>query len=176
MFALRSVLFVFLFLPSQSWAYSTAQDFAKDQSQLKALVFLSATCPCSKSHVDHLNQMQKQYADLKLYAVITDSLTPHTLEVVRSYYSPANFNFSVIKDESQVLLTQYKALKTPHIVLLERQKSGTYKTIYEGGVSNQRQFSRSRKKFFQENLVAYFKGEKLPYRRGRSLGCYIRRL
>ncbi|MCB0408242.1 MAG: hypothetical protein KDD34_08565, partial [Bdellovibrionales bacterium] len=91
-------------------------------------------------------------------------------------FSKKNFNFPIIQDEAQVLVKRYQALKTPFAVILEKQQDQTYKTIYQGGVSDQRDFTQSKAHFLDENLKALSQGKTVKYAVGQSLGCYIRRL
>jgi hypothetical protein len=175
LFRLGLVTLVLSLIANVSFGFATPQKFESDTSPLKALVFVSSSCPCSRSHIEHLNQLNKDNPDLQLFAVITDPNATAT-EVLSEYYSPKNFQFSIIQDSQQSLVKKYRALKTPHVVLLERQKDQSYKMIYEGGVSNHRTFAKADKKFLAENLQALSKNQPLPYQQGRSLGCYIRRL
>ncbi|NQZ02519.1 MAG: redoxin domain-containing protein [Bdellovibrionales bacterium] len=162
-------------LPSAALVKSNWKEFENDQSQLKAVVFLSSTCPCSRSHVSHLNQLSVSYPEMALYGVITDRLDAESESQLLSYYSAENFQFPVLKDQDQKLTIKYSALKTPHVVLLRRGKSGSYETLYEGGVSDKRDFEYAKKRFLAENLEAIRVGRKPRHRRGQSLGCYIRR-
>jgi hypothetical protein len=152
------------------------QQIENNSSPLKAVVFLSAFCPCSRSHVEHLNQLSEQYSDLQVFAVIADPIDASNEVEVSEYFSREHFQFPVLEDRQQDLLRKYQALKTPHVVLMQRQPTGNYKTLYEGGVSDHRDFSSSKKKFLAENLHAINNHQPLPYQQGRSLGCYIRRL
>ncbi len=156
-------------------AYSGPESFARETSPLKAIVFLSASCPCSQSHVEHLNSLVKTYPSLKIFGVITDDLRSSSKQKIQEYYSPERFQFPVIEDLDQTLVKKHRALKTPHVVLFKKQSAGDYHVIYEGGVSDRRQFAKSKKKFLQENLVALKTDQPLPYSKGQSLGCYIRR-
>lgn len=173
--------FLFIFaLAGTPWSsfantYASISDFNTDSAELKALVFLSASCPCSQSHVDHLNHLQKQHPNLKIYGVMTDQWIADRLPQINNYYTKKNFSFPVIKDEKQKLIQDYKALKTPHVVLLKKGPDQSHQVIYRGGVSDQRNFSQSKKKFLAENLMALQKNTPIPYQQGRSLGCYIRR-
>ncbi len=172
----KSILVIsILLLTLKTLGFSNSTEFEKNQSELKALVFLSATCPCSQSHVDHLNQLVKLYPQFKLFGVITDDSSSEQKEVIQNYYSKERFEFPIIKDPEMKLVKTYNALKTPHIVLLKKDKNSSYIKLYEGGVTDQRQFSMSKNKFLAENLTALNNKTPLPHKQGRSLGCYIRR-
>lgn len=165
-----------LVIGSWTFAFSPTDSFDKDKSEFKVLVFLSSQCPCSNSHVKHLNTLNKKYENVQFFGVSTDIIDKDNKQTIHNYYSSKNFEFPIIKDSSQTLVKRFKALKTPHTTLLKRQDSGEYKEIYEGGVSDNRFFDSSKKHYLKENLEAVVSGKKLKYTQGKSLGCYIRRL
>lgn len=170
------MLFGLSLAPKFAKAFESATAFEQDQAEYKALVFLSQSCPCSKSHVEHLNKLSLEYKNIALYGVITDIFNEKNKQELEDYYKDKNFKFPVIKDEKQLLIKKYKALKTPHSVVLNQVADGKYKIIYQGGVSDHRDFDKSKKHFLKENLSSLSKGQPLKYAVGRSLGCYIRRL
>ncbi len=149
--------------------------FFKGSSPHKVLIFLSKNCPCSRSHVQHLNTLNTAYKEVSFYGIVTDPINKSSQHEVYSYYQAKNFNFPIIKDPKQILVKKYKALKTPHAVILSKGLSEDYNIVYQGGVSNRRNFSNSNQKFLQENLRQITQGLPLKYKVGKSLGCYIRR-
>lgn len=162
--------------PFTAQAFEDVTSFEKNNSKLKVLLFLSYNCPCSKSHVDHLNEQKNLYKDAALFGVITDIFEEESTPEINSYFTADRFEFPLIRDDAQKLVKAYGALKTPHAVILERQANNTYKVIYQGGVTDTKEFEKSKKKFLGENLAALAKGDKLKYSEGKCLGCYIRRL
>lgn len=153
-------------------AYEGVNAFLSDKSEVKALIFLSENCPCSKSHVDHLNEIVSQYPDVKFFGVISEPAKNSKAQTkLDDYFTSDRFRFPIIADSSQILVKKYKALKTPHVTLFKNDK-----VIYEGGLTNRKSFKESGKKYFAENLELLAKGEPLKYKNGMSLGCYIRRV
>lgn len=166
---------VFLFSISAS-AFENISRFEQDSYPFKVLLFLSKDCPCSKSHVAHLNELQDKFKTVAFFGVITDEFSEDNKKWIEEYFTNANFKFTIIKDSEQKLIKEYRALKTPHATLLRREPNGKYTRIYEGGVSDHRDFSHSKANFLSENLAAATSGKPLPYNNGKSLGCYIRRI
>lgn len=173
---MRAVLILSaIFLFSISWAHQNASNFEQDTVDYKVLVFLSKNCPCSDSHVAHLNQLSSDFKNIHFYGVITDQITTDNTQDIDSYFNNKQFNFPILQDREQKLIKQFNALKTPHVSLLKKHKNGQYTTIYEGGVTNNRHFAQAEKFFLKENLLAIQQQASLPYTNGKSLGCYIRR-
>ena len=132
----------------------------------KALVFISKNCPCSRAHIEHIKQISKNNPDLKVFAVATE---PIKSQEALEYYK--NVGLNVIKDDKHRLIKKYKALKTPHLTLVNRGS-----VVYEGGVTNNISPKHASKLYFKEVAFALTEEKPLPFSKGRSLGCYIKRL
>lgn len=170
-----------LLLPTSAlWAGNTkisGYDFyTKTESQLafspgkrKVLLFYSSTCPCSQSHFDHINQLKKDFA--KFQFIGFNSSKHEKIEDVKKYYAGKNFDFPIFYDNKLKYADQYKALKTPHAYVLNKKGE----IIFQGGVSNSRDFSRAKKFYLKDVLTAISQGKKSPLRTARALGCYIMR-
>jgi len=156
-------------------AFVTVSEFENSTSPIKILVFLSKECPCSRSHAEHLNELSTENKDHSFFGVITDKIESSNKESIEEYFN-SSFKFPIIKDEDQKLVKAFAALKTPHVTILKRQPNGKYTAIYDGGVSDQKEFSKSKTRFLRDDLLALAAGQPLPHANGRSLGCYIRRL
>lgn len=161
-----------LFVSSPLHAFERPEAFFKDSSAIKVLIFLSKDCPCSKSHGDHLNQLSQEFKQISFYGVITDRES-NDVEV-STYFK--TFLFPIISDPQQSLVKQFKALKTPHVVLLKRQPNNQETILFEGGVSDQRDGTSAKVYYLKDNLKALLTNQPLPYAQGKSLGCYIRRI
>lgn len=159
---------------SQVWAYSTPHDFYKTDTNYKALIFLSHVCPCSKSHVEHLQKLKHNYPNVSFFGVISEPVDPGNQKDVEKYYSDKHFPYPIIIDNNQSLVKKYKALKTPHVTLLKKSNT-SYTIVYQGGVSSERKFNPSAKMYLAENLKALHEDKEIKYTNGPSLGCYIRR-
>lgn len=160
------LLLLFFIAPTSVWAnFESPESFLQDPQSIKALIFLSKDCPCSRSHVEHLEKLSAKHPSVHFYGVISQAQPPKEgLEYFK------NLKIPVIKDPKQVLVKRFKALKTPHVTLFKNKT-----IVYEGGVSNSRNFKRASKHFLKESIEALVQGAKAPYRYGESLGCYIKR-
>jgi len=151
-------------------SFQTPHTIEQDKSAYKAVVFLSQKCPCSKGHVDHLNELVAQHPDVKFYGVISEPVTSKNKKEVGAYFTHKRFSFPIVRDDRQVLVKKYGALKTPHVTFFRDGK-----IVYQGGVTNKKSFIKSSRKFLEANLKLLAQNKKFKYRTGSSLGCYIRR-
>lgn len=168
----KSIMLLGLLWSSFSFAaYEAPDKFLNDKSETKVLVFLSEKCPCSVSHINHLNALVSEYKDVSFYGVISEPAQNKEQEkVLLSYFTEENFKLPLIEDVNQTLVTKYKALKTPHVTLISKGK-----ILYQGGLTSNKSFKDSGKKYLSENLKRLKNGESVKYANGSSLGCYIRR-
>lgn len=139
------------------------------ESEHKVFVFLSDDCPCSRSHVDHLKKLKVQYPDVAFIGVHSDSLKERPES--RAYYLEEDFNFPVLRDDAQILLQRFKALKTPHAFLLDKDNQ----VLFHGGVTDASEFEGAGRFFLQEALAQVTRGEKVQRNYARPLGCPIYR-
>lgn len=133
------------------------------------VVFASARCPCSNSHVQELNQLAKDFPDFKFLAIHSNMDEP-TAEA-KTYFKKVNFTFPVIEDQKAQLADQFQAFKTPHSFIL--LPDGSF--AYQGGVSNSHDFEKAKRKYLREALADLQAGRSVQTAEGRTLGCVISR-
>lgn len=133
------------------------------------VVFLSAKCPCSDSHITELKSLSKEYSEFRFVAV--NSNTDETNELSQEYFNRVKLEFPVVKDKNLEIADRYKAFKTPHAFVI----SADGQILYQGGVSSSRQFATADRKFLREALANLHDGKTVATPESRTLGCVITR-
>lgn len=133
------------------------------------LIFLSAKCPCSDSHVTELKSLSKEYPQFSFVAVHSNLDEPQDMSL--SYFKRINLPFQVLEDKELALAEKYRALKTPHVFVLNRDGQ----VLYRGGVSDSQTFSRSTRRYLREALSDIVSGQPVKTASTRTLGCVIPR-
>lgn len=131
------------------------------------VVFLSAKCPCSNSHIVELKSLFQDFPDFEFVGVHSNGNEP----AAKTYFENIALPFRVIEDKDFALANQLKALKTPHVFVLDRDG----KTLYQGGVSDSKKFERATKKYLRSALTDLHDGRAVATAEGRTLGCEISR-
>lgn len=144
-------------------------EFELNSKRGMVVVFLSAVCPCSNSHVEELKTLAKKYKNFDFLAI--HSNTNEDEAMARTYFEKTQLGFPVIQDNKAQLADLFSAYKTPHVFVLNAQGS----ILYKGGVSNSRDFSKSDKNFLREALDDIESGKAVRAPEGRTLGCVIAR-
>lgn len=148
-----------------------SRDLQIDVTSKKAtvVVFLSAKCPCSNSHIVELKSLRQDYPEFQFLAI--HSNLDEDLELSKKYFQDLQLNFSVLQDVDQKWADTFKAFKTPHAFVL----SSNGETLYQGGVSNSRHLPDSDRKYLREALEDLKNGKPIKTPEGRTLGCSIAR-
>lgn len=133
------------------------------------VVFLSAKCPCSDSHIAEMKSLHKDFPEFAFVAV--NSNVDETNELAQDYFKRSALEFPVIKDKNLELADRYKAFKTPHAFVMNNDG----KVLYQGGVSSSRQFAMADRKYLRDALTNIQDGKPVAMDEGRTLGCVISR-
>ena len=133
------------------------------------VVFLSAVCPCSNSHLQELAALAKAYPDFAFLGI--HSNTDEKKEPTQAYFQNAKLPFPVIQDNGAKIADEFKAYKTPHAFIMKSNGQ----IAYRGGVSSSHDFSSADQKFLREALEDLDKNRPVKTPEGRTLGCAISR-
>ncbi|KYG61653.1 hypothetical protein AZI86_18315 [Bdellovibrio bacteriovorus] len=139
------------------------------KEQGTVVVFLSAVCPCSNSHVEELKNLSKEFPQFSFVAV--HSNTDEDAKTTQEYFKKVAISFPVIQDGEAKIADEFKALKTPHAFVLSRDG----KMLYQGGVSSSRDITKADRKFLREALTDLKENRSVQTPEGRTLGCTISR-
>lgn len=140
----------------------------KDQKAL-VVVFLSAKCPCSNSHVKELITLSNEYPEYKFLGI--HSNVDENTELTKNYFSRVNLPFPVLQDEKAKWADEFKATKTPHAFVLNSEGVA----LYKGGVSSSQDFGQAEHAYLREALEDIKKNRNVRTPNGRTLGCAISR-
>lgn len=141
---------------------------AKPQKGL-VVVFLSARCPCSNSHLGELASLSKEHPSYDFIGV--HSNVDEDSEETKKYFEKAKLPFRVIQDNGAKMADKLKAYKTPHAFIFDKKSE----IIYQGGVSSSHDFESADRKYLREALDDLEKGQAIKVPESRTLGCVIPR-
>ena len=133
------------------------------------VIFLSAKCPCSNSHVEVIKKLAKEFPSAAFVAVHSNS--DEGEELSRSYFRGADLGFPVIQDLQNQIADEFRANKTPHAFVV----SSDGRTVYRGGVTDSKDAGKSARNFLREALEDLTSGTKIRTAEARTLGCSISR-
>ncbi|MGE3610571.1 MAG: redoxin family protein [Bacteriovoracaceae bacterium] len=133
------------------------------------IVFLSALCPCSNGHVDHLKELAKNNPEFDFIGIHSNA--NETKEEGKTYFQSKELSFKIIRDLESEWANRLKAYATPHAFVVD--KSG--ELLYQGGVTSSASADRAEEFYLKDALLALKSGQKIKLAKTRVLGCKIAR-
>ena len=138
-----------------------------NKSKATIIVFLSAFCPCSKSHLPLLGKMQEDNKDIQFIGIHSNYNENHAK--AKSYFSKSKLNFPVIHDKDSSLAKRIGGLKTPHAFIVDN--AGTI--IYKGSVTNSSNASKAKENYLLQAINELNNGKAISTPVRKVLGCNI---
>jgi len=140
-----------------------------DGKKALVVIFLSAKCPCSNSHIEELKSLSYDFPDFNFVGV--HSNLDEAVDVSKAYFTQMKLPFPVIQDVNAAIADQYQAFKTPHAFVIHVDGQ----ILYQGGVSSSKNFAKAEHKFLRNALLDIHLGQTVAKAEGRTLGCSIAR-
>jgi hypothetical protein len=133
------------------------------------VVFLSATCPCSDSHIPYLKKLTSEFPQINFLAI--HSNMDENEKTTQAYFKSVNLPFAVIEDSEAKLADTFKAFKTPHAFILSKENQ----ILYEGGVTSSAKAHQASHFHLRDALLDLTSGKEIKVKEVRTLGCMISR-
>ncbi len=150
-------------------AVTGKEQFVQSSGQGLVVVFLSAKCPCSKSHMGELAELAKEYKEFQFVGV--HSNMDESDELAKNYFSEFKLPFPVIRDPDAKIADRFKAAKTPHVFVW----AASAEPMFQGGMSDSKDCADAGRRYLREALSDLRAGKTPRERSVRTLGCAISR-
>lgn len=141
----------------------------KQNSKGTVVLFLSAKCPCSRSHESGLGQLSKEFPDIRFVAVQSNSDEDESLS--EWHFKQAELPFPVIRDQRAQIADDFRAFKTPHAFVVGPKGE----CWFDGGVDDSKDASKATKFYLRAALNDLRDGREPREKTARTLGCIIKR-
>jgi hypothetical protein len=133
------------------------------------VVFLSALCPCSDSHISYLKGLKEKFPLFDFIGIHSNA--DEEVKITKEYFTKANLNFPIISDPKSLYANELGASRTPHSYLI----SNNGEILYQGGVTNSSKADKASEFYLFDALNSYQNGKKIKVTNSRVLGCEISR-
>jgi len=141
-------------------------DFSKS-SNPTVVAFISKDCPCSKGNIPYLKELANQFKQFNFLLIHAKKDTPN-LEVT-NYLKANQVNFQAVNDDKLIITNAFKALKTPHIYIVNQKNE----IIYNGAVSNST-FPDDASEFYLKNALNNLaSNQPIKKNETKTMGCFI---
>jgi peroxiredoxin len=143
---------------------------------LTVYVFLSETCPICQNQTFYLRELQTQFSGQKVgFVGVFPNENFSTKESIEKFGRKYRLNFSLIKDENQVLTKQLGAMITPQVIVYQHN---TKEIKYNGMINNGFERVGRRRQvitdfYLRDALVALTEGKTVTLSETKPVGCFI---
>jgi len=144
---------------------------SKDAPKGSVIIFLSAKCPCSRSHEKMLTELATEYAPKGFHFTGILSNADEDESTARTHFTETKLPFPILRDRNTQIADRLGANRTPHAFLL----SQTGEILFQGGVDDAKDASKAQRHYLREALERVAQGQLPALREVRSLGCKIQR-
>ena len=144
------------------------------------VIFTCNHCPFAKAYQDRIIALDKKYKE-KGYPVI--AINPNDPEIVpddsfaamQERAKEKEYTFPYLFDEKQFVYKEYGATRTPHVFLLQKDKSGQLIVKYTGTIDdNYQDASAVKEKYLENALNNLLAGKEPDPSFTKAIGCSIK--
>lgn len=131
------------------------------------VVFVSAYCPCSNSHIPLVKELKSKHPNLTFIGVHSNANEVKTK--AKKYFTEKDLGFPIIRDESGDIARSFGAVKTPHAFIVDSHGE----IIYRGAITDASNAKTSTKNFLEQAIEDFQAGRTPTVASKKTLGCYI---
>ncbi len=143
-----------------------------EDAKVLAVVFTCNHCPVAKKYEDRLIALQSDYASkgVQVVALCVNDKDGDRLPGMKKRAAEKGFNFPYIYDETQQSARQYGATCTPHVFLLNPERT----VVYQGAIDDSNEPDKVEKQFLRDAIDAVLAGNEVAEPVTRQRGCGIK--
>ncbi|WP_375578782.1 thioredoxin family protein [Marivirga tractuosa] len=140
------------------------------------VIFTCNTCPYSVAYEDRIIELHEKYADKGVPVIAInpndDEKSPKdSFEKMIVRAKEKGFPFPYVYDETQEITKAYGATNTPHVYVLDADKT----VKYIGAIDNNtKSAERADKKYVEDAVDAILNGSEVPEKKTKAIGCTIK--
>jgi peroxiredoxin len=140
------------------------------------VIFTCNSCPYSVAYEDRIIQLQSKYAE-KGFPVIAinpndDKKSPKdSFGKMKERAKDKDFNFAYVYDETQEITKAYGATNTPHVYVLDADKTVKYIGAIDNNTKNA---ADADKKYVEAAVEAILSSREIEIQKTKAIGCTIK--
>lgn len=142
------------------------------ESDLTVLMFIATQCPVSNAYNQRMVELNRDYAPRKVKFIGINSNRQEPIPEIEAHAAKNGFNFSVYKDEGNVLADLFGASVTPEIYVFD--KSWTMR--YHGRIDDNKELDKMTTRDLRNVMDSLLAGAPPPVTETKAFGCTIKRV
>ena len=104
-----------------------------DNSKAILIIFIATQCPVSNSYNSRMVELYNNYSNKNIALIGINSNKQESINECKSHAEKNGFNFTVLKDEKNIIADMFEASVTPEAYVLEPK---TYTILYHGRIDD----------------------------------------
>ncbi len=158
-------------------SFVSLKDF--DSAKGFIVIFTCNHCPYAVAYEDRIIALDKKFNKTGYPVIAINPNDPaaypsDSFEMMKERASEKGFTFPYLFDETQEIAKTYGATKTPHVFLLQKEKSKLV-VKYIGAIDDNYQDSEAVKEKFVENAISsIFDNKDVAVNSTKAIGCSIK--
>ncbi len=136
------------------------------------VTFISARCPISKMYQDRIRAVADEYAKQGVAFLAINANADELIAEVRAHAEQNKLNFTILKDDGNVVADAYAAERTPTVYVVD--KDGVLR--YQGRIDNSQNERLVKRNDLREALNELLAGKAVSVAETKAMGCVIKRV
>lgn len=133
------------------------------------VIFTCNNCPYAKAYQGRIAELQENYAKNGFPVIAINTSDPKEDIIARA--KEMDYSFPYLYDKTQEVSRSYGATKTPHVFVLNADKT----VAYIGAIDNNyKDASKASKHYVKDAIESLLAGEEIEVKETKAIGCSIK--
>ncbi len=157
-------------LPDYNGVKHTLTDFSK--SKAVVLMFIATQCPVSNGYNTRMVSLYNDYKDKDMVFIGINSNKQESVEEVKQHAKDHGFEFTILKDEKNIIADKFGASVTPEIFVL----NPSLEILYHGRIDDSRREADVTSHDLRNALDEVLAGKPVSVSVTKAFGCTIKKV
>ncbi|MEJ2505330.1 MAG: thioredoxin family protein [Ignavibacteriaceae bacterium] len=141
-------------------------------SKAIVIIFVATRCPVSNAYNTRMEKLFEDYKDKDVAFLGINSNKSESVAEIKEHAKEKNLNFTILKDEGNVIADMFEASHTPEAYILNKDLS----ILYHGRIDNSQRESEITSKDLRKALNEILAGKVVSNPQTKAFGCSIKRI
>jgi len=157
-------------LPDYTGAKHSLIEYQKAKAVV--LMFIATQCPVSNGYNTRMVSLYNDYKDKNVVFIGINSNKQESVEEVKNHAKEHGFEFTILKDDKNVVANKFGATVTPEVYVLD----ATLDILYHGRIDDSRRESEVASRDLRNALDEVLAGKPVAVSETRAFGCTIKKV
>lgn len=141
-------------------------------SKAIVLMFIATKCPVSNGYNTRMEQLYEDYKSKGIAFLGINSNKEEGVDEIKSHAKEKNLNFTILKDNNNLIADKLGASVTPEIYVLNNK----FEVLYHGRIDDSRRESDVKTNDLRKALDKILSGKNVSVASTKAFGCSIKRV